>query len=309
MLEAEPVAPLEKLVLTLQFPAGFLIAFDPVTHATTFFDVKGEPVRDRRDVVATFRAGTTEAPTIELAPGPVRLTLHNTTDRRIVPGVFCASDRFHELFHHRRAFFTAKHLFSNQTFRDVYRTDALSLDQRLAISSLTFLFTDLKSSTEMYERIGDLAAYDLVQKHFVVLAGVVRAAGGAIVKTIGDAIMATFPSPDRGLDAALGMRDAMQRFNQENEREGLLIKIGLHAGPCLAVMLNERLDYFGTTVNTAARVQGLAAAQSILATASVLDYPRVREIIDRRHLAVTPQRAQLRGIKDEVTVYDVRPAP
>jgi len=307
MLECEPVESLGKVVVTLQAPPEFLIVFDPVTHATLFLDVKGEPVSERREVVASFRAGTTETQTITLAPGPIRLTLHNTTSRRIVPGVFRAGEKFHELFHHRRAFFTAKDLFSNQTFRDTYRTDTLSIEQRLAISSLTFLFTDLKSSTEMYERIGDLAAYDLVQKHFQVLSSVVRNADGAIVKTIGDAIMATFPSPDRGLAAALGMRAAMMQFNRENEREDLLIKIGLHAGPCLAVMLNERLDYFGTTVNTAARVQGLAAAQSILTTESVVSYKPVRDIVERQRLTVTPQRAQLRGLKDEITVYEVVP--
>jgi class 3 adenylate cyclase len=306
MLDAEAVAPNEKVVLTLQLPAGFVIVFDPVTHATTFFDVKGEPVRERRDVAASFRPDTTDTETIVVAPGPVRLSLHNMTGRRIVPGVFVASDRFHDIFHQRRAFFTAKHLFSNQTFRDVYRTDTLSIDQRLRISSLTFLFTDLKSSTELYERVGDLSAYDLVQKHFLVLSAVVRAAGGAVVKTIGDAIMATFPSPDRGLRAALGMRDAMLQFNRETPGDELPIKIGLHAGPCLAVMLNERLDYFGTTVNTAARVQGLAAAHSILTTDSVLDYAPVRAMIEAQKLEVVPQRAQLRGIKNEITVYDVR---
>jgi class 3 adenylate cyclase len=93
----------------------------------------------------------------------------------------------------RRSFTTAKRLFTNQTFRDLYRTDTLTVDQRLKISSLTVLFTDLKASTELYERVGDLAAYDLVRKHFRVLSDVVRAQSGAVVKTIGDAVMATFP--------------------------------------------------------------------------------------------------------------------
>jgi len=302
----EPVAPGERVVLGIDLPAGFVIVFDAVTHGTAFLDVKGAPVRERREVAVPFRFGTTDAQRFELAPGPVRLSLHNTTDRRIVPGVFRAGDRLHELFHERRTFFTAKQLITNQTFRDVYRTDTLDVDQRFAISSLTVLFTDLKSSTELYERVGDLVAYDLVQKHFRVLAEVVRSEGGAVVKTIGDAIMATFPTPDRGLGAALGMRDAMMRFNAESQRDDLLVKIGLHAGPCLAVMLNERLDYFGSTVNIAARVQGLAAAQSILTTEPVLEHAAVRELVAARGLSLAPQRASLRGIRDEVTVYEVR---
>jgi class 3 adenylate cyclase len=304
-LEAEAIAPHEKLVLSTTLPAEFMIVFDPITHATTFLDVKGEPTRERRELFVSFQFGTTTAARVEIAPGPVRVTLHNTTDRRIVPGMFRAGERFHDLFHHRRTFFTAKHLLSNQTFRDVYRTDTLAIDQRLAISNLTILFTDLKSSTELYERVGDLTAYDLVQKHFRVLAEVVRAGGGAVVKTIGDAIMATFPSPDRGLDAALAMRDAMIRFNRETQHDDLQVKIGLHAGPCLAVMLNERLDYFGQTVNVAARVQGLAGVQRVLATESVVGYAGVRAILEGRGLAAAPQRAHLKGIADDWTVYEV----
>jgi class 3 adenylate cyclase len=305
-LEAEAISPHERFVLSTTLPAEFVIVFDPITHASTFIDVKGEPVRERRDITIPFQFGTTTAARLEMAPGPVRLTLHNTTDRRIVPGMFCAGERFHDLFHHRRTFFTAKHLLSNQTFRDVYRTDTLAIDQKLAISNLTILFTDLKSSTELYERVGDLTAYDLVQRHFRVLADVVRAEGGAVVKTIGDAIMATFPTPDRGMGAALGMRDAMHRFNGETQHDDLLIKIGIHAGPCLAVMLNDRLDYFGSTVNIAARVQGLAETRGVLTTDPVVAHGGVKAILERHGLSASPQKAQLKGIADEVTVYEVR---
>src|SRR4029079_19382269 len=93
----------------------------------------------------------------------------------------------------RRPVLTAKRLLTNQTFRDLYRTDTLAIDQRLKITSLTFLFTDLKGSTGLYERVGALVAFDLVQAHFRVLHDIVAAESGAVVKTIGDAVMATFP--------------------------------------------------------------------------------------------------------------------
>src|SRR3546814_6857034 len=84
-----------------------------------------------------------------------------------------------------RSFLTAKKLLSNQTFRDIYRTDTLDVNQRLKITSLTFLFTDLRGSTELYERVGDLAAFDLVQAHFGVLNEIVapdRAVAAAMRK-------------------------------------------------------------------------------------------------------------------------------
>src|SRR6185503_14888620 len=181
-----------------------------------------------------------------------------------------AGDTLHDLLGQRRPFLTAKRLLTNQTFRDIYRTDTLDLDQRLKITSLTFLFTDLRGSTELYNRVGDLVAFDLVRAHFRVLTEIVASEAGAVVKTIGDAVMATFPTPDRAMAAALRMRQAMRAFNAEHGREDLLLKIGIHEGPCLAVVLNERQDYFGQTVNIAARVQGLATARSIFATGQVV---------------------------------------
>src|SRR5204862_1352245 len=180
------------------------------------------------------------------------------------------NDAMHHFIGRRRPFLTGKRLLTNQTFRDIYHTDTLAIDQRLRITSLTFLFTDLKGSTELYERVGDLVAFDLVQTHFNVLHEIVAEEAGAVVKTIGDAVMATFPTPDRALAAALRMREAMDELNRRGNTGELLLKIGIHEGPCLAVNLNERQDYFGQTVNIASRVQGLAGTRSILTTAPVV---------------------------------------
>ncbi len=205
----------------------------------------------------------------------------------------------------RKRFLTAKRLLSNQTFRDIYRTDTLDIDQRLKITSLTFLFTDLKGSTELYERVGDLVAFDLVREHFRVLHEIVAAESGAVIKTIGDAVMATFPTPDRALAAALRMRHAMRALNDAHGREDLLLKIGIHEGPCLAVTFNERQDYFGQTVNIASRVQGLAVSQSILATASVVDHPQSTDLLERNGQKPMMQSQALRGMTSEVAVYEI----
>src|SRR5918993_4622229 len=148
-------------------------------------------------------------------PGPLRLAIENHTDARVLPGLWVAGTQLHNLLKRRRPFLTAKRLLTNQTFRDIYRADTLDIDQRLKIISLTFLFTDLKGSTELYERVGDLAAFNFVRAHFRVLQDVVAAEAGAVVKTIGDAVMATFPTPDRALAAALRMRAAMDHLNAE----------------------------------------------------------------------------------------------
>jgi class 3 adenylate cyclase len=243
--------------------------------------------------------------TLALRPGPLRLTLENHTDVRVLPNVCVAGHDLHDLLSHRRPFVTAKRLLTNQTFRDIYRTDTIDIDQRLKITSLTFLFTDLRGSTELYERVGDLAAFDLVKAHFTVLHEIVAAEAGAVVKTIGDAVMATFPTPDRAMAAALRMRDAMHTLNAKRQREDLLLKIGLHEGPCLAVTLNDRQDYFGQTVNIASRVQNLAVSRSIFATGAVVEDPSTFRLLKDSGLTPVERRHAVRGIADELTLFEI----
>ena len=266
IIESLEVPAGEKAILSIQLPSKFIIVFEPVTHAVQFIDVKGEPTKERQSLSLIYDREHIHSQTLEMRPGPIRIAVENRTDTRVLPGVFIADNELHDLLNKRRPFVTAKRLLTNQTFRDLYRTDTVDVDQRLKITSLTFLFTDLRGSTELYERVGDLVAFDLVQSHFKVLHEIVAAEAGAVVKTIGDAVMATFPTPDRAVAAAIRMREAMRELNEKSGREDLLLKIGVHEGPCIAVAMNDRQDYFGQTVNIASRVQGLANPQAIFVT-------------------------------------------
>jgi class 3 adenylate cyclase len=304
-IDSIELPPAEKAVLSVQLPNDFVIVFDPVTHGTQFIDVKGEPTRERQTLTVVFNKVRAPAGTVEMRPGPLRISFENRTDRRVLPALWIAADPLHNLMGKRKPFLTAKRLLTNQTFRDIYRTDTLDVDQRLKITSLTFLFTDLKGSTALYERVGDLVAYDLVRQHFRVLYEIVAAESGAVVKTIGDAVMATFATPDRALAAALRMREEMTRINAERDNDDLLLKIGIHEGPCLAVRFNDSQDYFGQTVNMAARVQGLASSRAIFATKSVVEDDKAAKILESSGLQPLMQRAALRGITDETTVYEI----
>jgi len=293
----------EKATMSLVLPSQFVIVFEPVTHAAYFLDVKGEPTRERQNLALVFSKVRVPTGTLEFRPGPLRISLDNRADVRVLPSVWIADEALHGLLGRRKPFLTANRLLTNQTFRDIYRTDTLDVDQRLKITSLTFLFTDLKGSTELYERVGDLVAYDLVRSHFRVLNEIVAAEAGAVVKTIGDAVMATFSTPDRAVAAALRMREAMLDI-KDGERD-LLLKIGIHEGPCLAVMLNDRQDYFGQTVNIASRVQNLAVSRSIFATGPVVQHAEAMSLLDASGLKAVAQRTSLRGIANEMTVYEI----
>ena len=85
----------------------------------------------------------------------------------------------------------------------------------------------------------------------------------------------------------------------------MILKIGLHKGAAIAVTLNERLDYFGQTVNIASRVQGLAESRAIFATRPVIDHPKSTDLLSARGLIPVPQQRQLRGIPEEFAVYEI----
>jgi class 3 adenylate cyclase len=305
VLDALELPPGEKAVLSLQLPQEFIIVFEPVTHSAHFIDVQGEPTKERQQLALMYNKMYAPTGSMTMRPGPLRLSLDNQAGVRVLPSVFIAAEALHQLIGKRKPFLTAKRMLSNQTFRDVYKADNLNIDQRLKITSLTFLFTDLKGSTALYERVGDLAAFDLVRAHFHALLEIIASERGAVVKTIGDAVMATFVRPEHALAASLRMRAAMKMLNAERGKEDLIVKIGIHEGPCLAVMLNERQDYFGQTVNIASRVQSLSTSQEIHITAPVIDSPAVATILEKAALKPIQKEAALRGIADKMVVYEI----
>lgn len=164
---------------------------------------------------------------------------------------------------------TADRVATLQAFRDLFSAEVLRPGDEVAIRRVTLLFSDLRGSTALYEAIGDAAAYHLVREHFAYLAAIVREHEGAIVKTIGDAVMAAFHDPAHGLRAALAMQERVAAFNRTLQAP-VVLKVGLHEGPCIAVTLNDRLDYFGGAVNLAARLQGQSEGGDVVVSASLL---------------------------------------
>src|SRR6478735_5648863 len=148
----------ERAILSLQVPQGTLIVFDPVTHAAQFLEVSGDETAERQNLSVIFNRVQVPVDTVTLRPGPLRLALDNRTEGRVLPAVWVANQALDDLLTRRKSVLTATRLLTNQTFRDIYRTDTLAIGQRLKILSLTFLFSDLKDSTELYEHVGDLVA-------------------------------------------------------------------------------------------------------------------------------------------------------
>jgi class 3 adenylate cyclase len=304
-LEIVDLPPGERAILSLQAPEGTLIVFDPATHTAQFLDVSGEETSERQNLSVIFNKVQVPVDTVALRPGPLRLALENRTDGRVLPTVWVMSQALDDLLKRRKPILSATRLLTNQTFRDLYRTDTLAIGQRLKILSLTFLFSDLKDSTELYEHVGDLVAFDLVNEHFRLLQEIIASERGAVVKTIGDAVMATFETPDRAIAAAIRMREAMGDLGAERQHQSLRLKMGIHEGSCLAVTLNGQQDYFGQTVNIASRVQGLAASRVIVVTESVVENAQARTLLESNGLTPVRRRVALSGIADKVSVYEI----
>jgi class 3 adenylate cyclase len=201
---------------------------------------------------------------------------------------------------------TAHQVTTMQAFRALFSEEILGPGQDFAIDSVTLLFTDLESSTALYERMGDSPAYALVRDHFDFLAELVRAHDGALVKTIGDSVMAAFASPANAVRAALEMQRKVHDFNARNGRAPLVIKMGLHGGACIAVTLNERFDYFGSTVNLAARMEGQSRGGDLVISARLASDPSVMMLLDG--LDVRAEAAPLKGFAEPISYLRVQVA-
>jgi adenylate cyclase len=157
-------------------------------------------------------------------------------------------------------------------FRREFSKDLLRAGTTLRVARVALLFTDLTDSTALYSRVGDAKAFKVVQEHFDLLFSIIAARRGTLVKTIGDAVMAAFVEERDAVAAAIEMLERFPTFRKGlPEAERTFLKVGVYAGPCYVVTANGILDYFGQTVNLAARLQGAAGAGELILVEAVAD--------------------------------------
>ncbi|HSN71059.1 MAG TPA: adenylate/guanylate cyclase domain-containing protein, partial [Steroidobacteraceae bacterium] len=131
---------------------------------------------------------------------------------------------------------------------------------------LAILFADVVGSTRIYEIMGDLQARDMVLECVGLMRAATERHGGRVIKTIGDEIMATFPSAEEAVDAAADMhQDLASHADLVVEGQHVAIRIGCHFGP---VVLENR-DIFGAAVHTANRLTSQTKAGQIMVSAAV----------------------------------------
>jgi class 3 adenylate cyclase len=194
---------------------------------------------------------------------------------------------------------TAAEVTALQIFRDLFASEALRPHQQISVGSLTVVFTDLRGSTRLYREIGDAPAFGAVMSHFDVLRECVDEEEGALVKTLGDAIMAVFRRPAGALRAMLKAQHRLS--HPPTGARPFQLKVGLHMGHCIAVNLNGRLDYFGSNVNIAARLEPLSDGSDIIISSAVRDDPKVAAMLNEpdSELQIEPIAATLKGLEQE----------
>ena len=230
--------------------------------------------------------------------GPARLTIVNALNREAL--VVLERSGWRDLAA------TAALVMSLQDFRDLFPTEAAAPGQELRLASLAVLFTDLSNSTSLYEKVGDSKAFAFVENHFRYLVDCIASHKGGIVKTMGDAVMASFASAKDALEAALQMQKGWGSFiKSHGGHADIRLKVGLHQGPCITINNKGQLDYFGAMINTGARVQGQSAGGDIILTPPVWEDPGVQAL--QAALGLRPERvtASLKGILGEQILYRI----
>lgn len=227
-----------------------------------------------------------------------RTTIHNGRDSVVIVAI--------RMPYAHQMRYTGTEAITSHSFRELCRADVLERTDEIPLSNITVMFTDLKGSTAMYEDVGDLKAYQMVRDHYEMLSHIVRMHGGALVKTIGDAIMAVFMHPKDAVLAGISIQNEVQMFFNERfeENRKAVIKMGIHSGPCISVLMNNRIDFFGQMLNTAARLQNYSEGEDIVISLPVAADADVSKML-RPH-NVESEKVNVKGLDEPVQILRLK---
>ncbi len=191
-----------------------------------------------------------------------------------------------------------------QVFRDLFSSEVLRPGEEISVGSTTLMFTDLRNSTKLYREIGDAPAFGRVREHFEILEQAIAEQGGSIVKTMGDSVMAAFRNPASAVKA---IWDVQKQLSARGEPP-LSIKAGIHHGPCIVVNLNDRLDYFGSTVNIAARLPHFSQGGEVVLSEPIRNDPEVIAFLEKSAApnSVSRFQSEIRGFDTSMELWKIR---
>lgn len=232
--------PGQKKFVSIRLPAGDYRIYSDKNKESIYASVAANGLDS---ATLAFRQNESQVQHVKITPNPY-LVLHNQTDEPL--HIICEKNSWENYS------ISASHVTSLQLFRNLFPREFIRSEKQIASRNLTILFTDLINSSQIYTSNGDELAIGQVMWHFEALHQIILEEHGAIVKTIGDAVMAIFPKP---IYAVKAFERAHLLFKKNLQTEHpIRLKAGIHSGDCVAVTLNNRIDYFGNTVNIASRL-------------------------------------------------------
>lgn len=190
-------------------------------------------------------------------------------------------------------------LLSLPDYRDLFSEDYIAADVHLAVGEQTLLFTDVVGSTAFYAERGDPGAFVEIKKHFDEVFAIVAANRGVAIKTIGDAVMAAFVNP---ADAVRASHAIHRAFSPDRQGTPIRLRISLNTGPCIAVRFNASIDYFGGTVNVAAKLQSLAESWQVAMSEATYQAPGVLEYLKEQQAQTVALSYSSKALPEPVAV-------
>ncbi len=241
---------------------------------------------------------------IDCKPGKVELWVHNQIEKPVGLQVLKTDwTAFRQVLGrnipHAKKVLTGKRLVTDQSFRDFLLNDGLPADFRMSISGLTILFTNLHDSVNLFRTLGDEAAYDHIQNHYTLISKQVRTHHGAVVKTMGDQVMAVFSFPQDGFLCALGIQKSLEEYNISRDI-GLKIQAALHEDKALAVKANRTLDFFGSSINKGAKLLQHTKPGEIWLTGRFMENPATMRLPGKLGFNSIQHQVILDGVSPEL---------
>ncbi|NJK66633.1 MAG: adenylate/guanylate cyclase domain-containing protein [Microcoleus sp. CSU_2_2] len=199
-------------------------------------------------------------------------------------------------------------LLHHPDYKRLFGEQVISERERVKIRAITIMFTDITGSTRMYETLGDAKAYNIVRDHFEIFFESIERCGGKIIKTIGDAVMASFINNEQAIMAAADAVASFREYNSTRQQEEWIqVRIGIHRGTALLVNLNNSSDYFGSTVNKAARIQNLSKSDEVSFSEEVYNDRAFLTALKAAGVSEIQKRVEdLKGIQGAQVAYTAR---
>jgi serine/threonine protein kinase/class 3 adenylate cyclase len=281
------IAPGERLILNVNLEEGRYRLLGPQLGYAVEFRIEPAQTHPIKSYDLTLSRAPGAGEIVTLGAGAQRLGLTNDSAVELLVKLERTAPRDDAL--------TAAAASALPLFRALFPSETLSAGRFVSLETMTLVVAELDDADGLYQRLGDARAFTVIHDEFQRLSACLREHGGAPVKTMGEAVVASFSDPVAALRGALALGPA-QAAAGGVDAPGL--RVAVHRGPTLVATINDHLDYFGTTARLATRLPRLARGGAVVLSQAVASDPGVAALLQERRLALATVPAEIPGLKE-----------